>query len=98
MFSGVAGNGLRSARPPTVILCFTPCANAVSMAPGCRAWHPASARSRTASTPLTSFWACRKFFTISLHHDLHVHVAVVGAAEVIADWGKRPRGLRCDRD
>src|SRR5215475_3683340 len=86
MFSPLAGTGLASFLPPTLTVRLKPCTNAVSTAPGCRTWQPVADNTTSTASPSTGLLRTWECIAIELlHHDGHLHVAVIGPAEVVAN-------------
>src|SRR6266550_639132 len=99
MFSASAGRGFESAFPPTLTVRLKFCTNAVSTEPGCRTWQPVPTIIKSRMTPDTGLATRLERLTIPLlHHNRHLHVAVIGSTEVIADRRERSRRLGRDRN
>src|SRR6266850_5156358 len=98
MFSASAGSGFASAFPPTLTVRLKPCTNAVSTEPGCRTWQPvATAASRKIRSSAGFAKRSERLPIRLLHHNGHLHVAVIGSTEVIANRRERPGRVRRDR-
>src|SRR5579872_1278229 len=77
---------------------FAPCTSRVSRVPGVLTWHPMRKNDAATETIARESMACllAAFMIVpSLDNNRHIHIAVVGAAEVIADRRERSRLLRC---
>src|ERR1700751_870756 len=99
MFSASAGIGFTSFFPPTVTVRLISSANAVSTLPGCRTWQPAHTITAETAMPIVHLRSCNPPQAIAYSTTIVIfNVAVIGAAEVIADRRIGAGRIRCDRD